>query len=76
MLATTRGASARNRNFDSRKSRDASHTAALKKLAQIARKAELPAERGGLPPKIERFLATATIPSPCMVVDVDLVEHF
>ncbi|MCE9648750.1 MAG: alanine racemase, partial [Parvibaculum sp.] len=73
MLAMNRGSAAR--NVDSRKSRDATHTAALKKLIQIARKVELPAERGGLPPKIARFLATASIPSPCLVVDVDMVGH-
>jgi ornithine decarboxylase len=45
------------------------------KLALDAREAELPAERGGLPPKIARYLATANLPSPCLVVDVDIVAH-
>ena len=36
---------------------------------------ELPAERGGMPPRIARFLETAELPSPCLVVDVDLVAH-
>lgn len=45
------------------------------KLALVHREAELPAERGGLPPKIARFLETAELPSPCLVVDVDLVAH-
>lgn len=45
------------------------------KLALVHREAELPAERGGLPPKIARFLETADLPSPCLVVDVDLVAH-
>ena len=45
------------------------------KLAIVAPKAEMPAERGGLPPKIARYLATADIPSPCLVVDVDIVAH-
>src|SRR5581483_1860956 len=45
------------------------------KLALVARKAELPAERGGLPPKIARYLETAEVPSPCLVVDVDIVAH-
>ncbi|WP_405041429.1 type III PLP-dependent enzyme [Parvibaculum sp.] len=35
----------------------------------------MPDERGGLPPKIERYLATAEVPSPCLVVDVDIVAH-
>ncbi|MEQ1863645.1 MAG: type III PLP-dependent enzyme [Micropepsaceae bacterium] len=28
-----------------------------------------------MPPKIARFLETASIPSPCLIVDVDMVEH-
>jgi ornithine decarboxylase len=36
---------------------------------------ELPAERGGMPPRVARFLETAELPSPCLVLDVDLVEH-
>lgn len=45
------------------------------KLALVHREAELPTERGGMPPKIARFLETADLPSPCLVVDVDLVAH-
>jgi ornithine decarboxylase len=45
------------------------------KLAIVAPQAEMPAERGGLPPKIARYLATAELPSPCLVVDVDIVAH-
>ncbi|HEY8014086.1 MAG TPA: type III PLP-dependent enzyme, partial [Dongiaceae bacterium] len=28
-----------------------------------------------MPPRIARFLETAELPSPCLVVDVDLVAH-
>ena len=45
------------------------------KLALVPRDAEMPAERGGMPPKIARFLETAELPSPCLVVDVDIVAH-
>lgn len=45
------------------------------RLCLVPQAAELPAERGGLPPKIARYLATADIPSPCLVVDVDIVAH-
>tara|TARA_R110002110_G_scaffold34834_5_gene118150 strand:- start:7402 stop:8718 length:1317 start_codon:yes stop_codon:yes gene_type:complete len=44
-------------------------------LHLVPQAAELPSERGGLPPKIARYLATASIPSPCLVVDVDIVAH-
>lgn len=45
------------------------------KLALVPAAAEMPDERGGLPPKIARYLATADLPSPCLVVDVDIVAH-
>ena len=45
------------------------------KLALVPAAAEMPTERGGLPPKIARYLATADLPSPCLVVDVDIVAH-
>lgn len=38
-----------------------------------ARRETAPAERGGLPPRIAEFLKTAHLPTPCLVVDVDLV---
>ncbi len=76
MFATNRGAAARSRQFDSRKTRDAAHSVALKKLAAVARTTDLPAERGGLPPRIARYLETANLPSPCLVVDVEMVAHF
>ena len=41
----------------------------------LVHSAELPAERGGMPPRIARYLETAELPSPCLVVDVDLVAH-
>jgi ornithine decarboxylase len=44
-------------------------------LTVVAREARKPAERGGLPPRIADFLKTAKLPSPCLVVDVDLVEQ-
>lgn len=45
------------------------------RLRLVPQAAELPVERGGLPPKIARYLATADLPSPCLVVDVDIVAH-
>ena len=45
------------------------------RLRLVPKAAELPLERGGLPPKIARYLATADIPSPCLVIDVDIVAH-
>src|SRR5262249_15638553 len=41
----------------------------------LVRVPELPAERGAMPPRIARFLKAAEVPSPCLVVDMDLVEH-
>ena len=36
---------------------------------------QLPTEQGGLPPRIVEFIAAKDLPSPCLVVDVDVVEH-
>ena len=35
----------------------------------------LPAEQGDLPPRIADFIAENDLPSPCLIVDVDVVEH-
>lgn len=75
MFARDQGANALERRFDSTERRENAHKAALKTLSEIARKPDLPAGRGDLPPRIARFLATTTLPSPCLVVDVDMVEH-
>jgi len=72
-MLTDQGVKARKRLFDSQ---DRPQANALDTLRTLARQAQLPAERGGLPPKIASYLETASLPSPCLVVDVDLVEHF
>jgi len=74
-MLTDRGVKARKRHFDSQDFADVAPAKAFG-LRRAQRKAELPAERGGLPPKIARFLESTALPSPCLVVDVDLVEHF
>lgn len=35
----------------------------------------LPDEQGGLPPRIGEYLACHEVPSPCLIVDVDIIEH-
>ncbi len=84
MFATDSGRRARSRisTKSAAKSAPASKPASGKaasrrkpRLRLVPKAAELPLERGGLPPKIARFLATAEIPSPCLVVDVDIVAH-
>jgi len=75
MFARDRGARALERRFDFRNRARTGHHAALKALRELAHKPDLPAARGDLPPRIARFLATTTLPSPCLVVDVDMVEH-
>lgn len=70
MLAARPGVKARNRKFDS-----SSPTNALRTLRALSRECELPAERGGLPPRIAQYLQSANLPSPCLIVDVELVEH-
>jgi ornithine decarboxylase len=74
-MLTDRGVKARKRQFDSPDISLDRPQKALARLREAARKADLPAERGGLPPRIARYLETASVPSPCLIVDVDLVEH-
>jgi ornithine decarboxylase len=71
-MLTNRGVKARKRQFDSGDLAD--DRAELAPTAPRSR-SNLPAERGGLSPRIARFLETAKLPSPCLVVDVDMVEH-
>jgi ornithine decarboxylase len=79
MFARDQGVSALDRDFDSTEQPERSKSvqrAALKRLSYAAeRRADMPAERGDLPPRIATFLKTAKIPSPCLIVDVDMVEH-
>jgi len=45
-------------------------------LLDMPRRIRVPAEQGDISPKIAEFLAThEDIPSPCLVVDVDIVEY-
>ena len=74
-MLTDRGVKARKRHFDSPEIPEDRPEKALARLREAVRKADLPAERGGLPPRIARYLETAAVPSPCLIVDVDLVEH-
>jgi ornithine decarboxylase len=66
---------ARPRRSALRDPRGPTRRAAREAASDVAPAAELPVERGGLPPRIERYLETAALPSPCLVVDVDMVEH-
>ena len=71
-MLTNRGLKARKRQFDSQ---DLAEDCAELASAAPRSRSDLPAERGGLSPRIARFLETAKLPSPCLVVDVDMVEH-
>jgi ornithine decarboxylase len=76
MFASQPGRRARSRFAEKPRSVSNSPRSARKKVPlALVRLPELPAERGGMPPRIARFLETADLPSPCLVVDVDLVEH-
>ena len=74
-MLTDRGVKARKRHFDSQDITDDRPAKALTRLREVARKADLPAERGGLPPRSARYLETASVQTPCLIVDVELVEH-
>jgi ornithine decarboxylase len=67
-MLTNQGVRARKRQFDSQ---DLADDRAL----ATPRARSLPTERGGLSPRIASYLETTKLPSPCLVVDVDMVEH-
>jgi len=76
MLASNPGRRARPRLSEKLRSGSPAPRAP-RKTAPLAlvRVPELPAERGAMPPRIARYLETAVLASPCLVVDTDLVEH-
>ena len=69
-MLTDRGVKARKRHFDSQDVTDDRPAKALTRLREVARKNDLPAERGGLPPRIARYLETTNVATPCLIVDV------
>jgi ornithine decarboxylase len=73
MLARTQGSRARKPSIDS--SDSSRQQQGVTTLNELAREIRRPAERGGLPPRIAEYLETAKLPSPCLVVDVELVEQ-
>lgn len=75
MLARTRGSKARKINFNLSKPSVSPEPISLLSRRPLSHKYELPAELGGLPPRIARYLQTAALPSPCLIIDTDLVEH-
>ncbi len=68
MLATKLGSSARTRRPIVRKTQ-------ISLVPRPSEGIQLPDEQGDLPPRIAQYIATHALPSPCLVVDVDIVEH-
>jgi ornithine decarboxylase len=79
MFASEQGRRARSRLSSKAIAKSAPSSKTVKgrkpRLRLVPQAAELPTERGGLPPKIARYIATAELPSPCLIVDVDIVAH-
>lgn len=77
MLAQEPGRRARSRlsSKSSVSTKPASQRSKKARLRLVPAPVELPSERGGLPPRVARYLETAQLPSPCLVVDVDIVAH-
>src|SRR3989339_227229 len=68
MFATDLGSNARFRRHQSKQTQ-------ISLVPEPCEGLRLPAEQGGLPPRIADFIATHDLPSPCLVIDVDVVEH-
>ena len=67
MFATDLGSNARFR-------RQISPKPQISLVPDLAEGIQLPHEQGGLSPRIATFIATHDLPSPCLVVDIDIVE--
>lgn len=59
----------------SRKDKSRSRKPNISLVPEPAEGLRLPESQGDLPPRIAAYLAANTLPSPCLVVDVDVVEH-
>jgi len=68
MFATDLGSNARLRRPVCRKTQ-------ISLVPELADAIRLPAEQGDLPPRVADYINTHDLPSPCLVVDVDIVEH-
>jgi ornithine decarboxylase len=68
MFATDLGSNARFRRHQSKQTQ-------ISLVPEPSEGLRLPAEQGGMPPRIADFIATHELPSPCLVIDVDVVEH-
>ena len=68
MFATDLGDNARFR-------RDISDNNPCSEAQDPSESLRIPAEQGDLPPRIADFIAANELPSPCLIVDVNVVEH-
>ncbi len=75
MLATNQGSNARFRNASRKNRSDAAKTAPISLVAEPATGIRLPAAQGDMPPRIAEYLASHVLDDPCLVIDVDIVEH-
>lgn len=71
MFATELGSNARLRRQVSKKTQ----ISLVPELPHAPEGHRLPEEQGGLSPRIAAFIKAHELPSPCLVVDVDVVEH-
>lgn len=75
MLATKRGSNARLRNSSRNLKSEPAKAAPISLVAELALGIRLPESQGDMSPRIAEYLATHELDDPCLVVDVDIVEH-
>jgi ornithine decarboxylase len=75
MLATNRGSNARFRNASRKVQSEAQKASPVVLVAEPATGIRLPESQGDLSPRIAEYLSTHSFDAPCLVVDVDIVEH-
>lgn len=75
MLATDRGSNARFRNSSRKVRSEAAIASSISLVAEPATGIRLPESQGDLSPRIADYLSCHSFDAPCLVVDVDIVEH-
>ena len=75
MLAAEKGRDARLRNLSEIEESNPALKAGLSLVAEPPIGIRLPAQQGDLSPRIAEYLAVTELTDPCLVVDVDIVEH-
>ena len=75
MFASKKGSTARLRRSSKSKTSRRAKQPLISVVPAPLEGIALPEQRGDVSPRLAEYLKTAALPSPCLVVDLDIVEH-